>query len=59
MSQALECIDWLVLTLAFMKMKYICMNVKIICSRGLTPRRISWQGELKGISKKAPSSKPV
>lgn len=42
-----------------MKMKYICMNVKIICSRGLTPRRISWQGELKGISKKAPSSKPV
>lgn len=28
------------LTLEFMKMKYICMKVKAICSTGLTPLRI-------------------
>lgn len=30
-----------VLTREFMKMKYICMKVKIICSNGFTPRKIS------------------
>lgn len=28
------------LTRAFMKMKYICMKVKIICNNGFTPRKI-------------------
>lgn len=40
-------------------MKYICMNVKTICSNGLTPWRIWKHGEVGGISKKAPNSSPL
>uniref|UniRef100_A0A182ULQ8 Uncharacterized protein n=1 Tax=Anopheles merus TaxID=30066 RepID=A0A182ULQ8_ANOME len=47
------------LTRAFMKIKYICMKVKIICSSGLTPRSIWWHGEVNGISKNDPNSSPV
>jgi hypothetical protein len=32
--------DIMTLTREFIKMKYICMNVKIICSTGLMPLKI-------------------
>ena len=45
-------------TLAEMNMKYIWRKTNTACSTGLMPRRMKWQGESLGISRKAPNSNP-